>query len=262
MGTVLSYKGQTFIVSKSSLVGGSVTMGNATLNIIARDPNTDLVLLRTAAKLKGGIKLDETDHSLHTGSFLFAPLADTSTISGILSGGPIDLPKTYSAGFLGATPMHNSSPAKIFFVRAGSPAALSEIKTGDLVTQLNGQPIADAGAFTDAMSKTWPGDTLKIKVKREAEEIEKAIILTYSPEIVHDHPAEHFAGGKSRRRDGFKQIYTTDLVLRPEQCGGPVFDAQHNFCGITIARYSRVNSLLIKADGIRQFVLEMYDSVQ
>jgi serine protease Do len=262
MGTVLSYKGQTFIVSKSSLVGSAVIMGNAALSIIARDPNTDLVLLRTATKLKGGIKLDETDHAIQTGSFLFAPLADTSTISGILSGGPLDLPKINSAGFLGATPMHSSSPAKIFFVRAGSPAALSGIKTGDVVMQLNGQSIADASAFTDAMSKTWPGDTLKIKIKRGAEEIAKAITLTYPPEIIHDHPAEHFAGGKSRRRDGFKQIYTTDLVLRPEQCGGPVFDAQHHFCGIVIARYSRVNSLLISAAEIRRFVLKMCDSVQ
>jgi len=261
MGTVLSYKGKTFIVSKSSLIGGSVTMGNTTLSIIARDPNTDLVLLRPTSKLKGGIKLDETDYPLQTGSFLFAPLADTSTISGILSSGPIDLPKTSSAGFLGATPMHNSSPAKVFFVRASSPAALSEIKTDDVVTQLNGQLITDAGVFTDAMSKTWPGDSLKIKFKRGGEEIEKAIMLTYPPEIVHDHPAEHFAGGKSRRRDGFKQIYTTDLVLKPEQCGGPVFDAQHHFCGISIARYSRVNSLLISGDEIRRFVLKS-DSVQ
>lgn len=262
MGTVLSYKGQTFIISKSSLVGSSVTMGNATLSIIARDPNTDLVLLRPGAKLKGGIKLDETDSTIQTGSFLFAPLADTSTITGILSGGPLDLPKTNSAGFLGATPMHNSSPAKIFFVRAGSAAALSGIKTGDVVTQLNGQPITDAGAFADAMARTWPDDTLKIKVKRGAEEIEKTIILTYPPEIIHDHPAEHFAGGKSRRRDGFNQIYTTDLVLKPEQCGGPVFDAQHHFCGIAMARYSRVNSLLIKAAEIRQFVIKICYSDQ
>ncbi|TSJ38900.1 PDZ domain-containing protein [Mucilaginibacter corticis] len=256
MGTILFCKGQTFVVSKSSMVGSNVAAGNTTLSIMARDPNTDLVLLRPNTKLKGGIKLNETDHPLQTGSFLFAPLADTATITGILSGGPLDLPKTNSAGFLGATPMHNSSPAKIFFVRAGSPAALSGIKTGDVVTQLNGQPIADAGTFADVMSKTWPGDTLKIKVKRGAEENERAIILTYPPEIIHDHPAEHFTGGKSRRRDGFKQIYTTDLVLRPEQCGGPIFDARHHFCGIVIARYSRVNSLLISADGIRQFILK------
>ncbi|MCC8426481.1 trypsin-like peptidase domain-containing protein [Mucilaginibacter sp. UR6-11] len=255
MGTVFSYKGQTLIVSKSSLIGNSVMMGQTPVSIIARDLNTDLVLLRPAATLKGGIKLEGTDSNIQAGSFLFAPLADTSTISGIISGGPLDLPKTNSAGFLGATPMHNSSPAKVYFVRAGSPAALNEIKTGDIVTMLNGASITDADAFADVMSKSWPGDTLKIKLKRGAEEIEKTIILTYPPDIIHDHPAEHFAGGKSRRRDGFRQIYTSDLILKPGQCGGPIFDARRHFCGLNIARYSRANSLLIKAADVKQFIL-------
>ncbi|MDB5159610.1 MAG: hypothetical protein JWR50_4317 [Mucilaginibacter sp.] len=256
MGAVFSYKGQTLIVSKSSLIGNAVMMGKTTVSIIARDLNTDLVLLRPAAKLTGGIELEETGSGMQTGDFLFAPLADTSTVCGIISGGPLDLPKTNSTGFLGATPMHNSSPAKIYFVRAGSPAALNQVKTGDVITMLNGAPITDADGFADVMSKTWPGDTTKIKIKRGAEEIEKTIVLTYLPDIIHDHPAEHFAGGKSRRRDGFQHIYTSDLILRPWQCGGPVFDTQHHFCGINIARYSRVNSLFIKAADVRQFVLK------
>lgn len=257
MAAVLVMKGQTVLVSKSSLIGDSVVIAgkNIPATIVARDKNTDQVLLRPAKKLKGGVIFNAINSNLQTGSILFAPLADTSAISGIVSGGRLDLPKTNSAGFLGATAMHNSSPAKICFIRGGSPAAARDIKTGDIVVKLNGNNIADAGAFAEGLAKLWPGDAVSVQLKRGGEVIDHTVVLTYPPDIVHDHPAEHFAGGKSRRRDGFEGVYTTDLILRPEQCGGPVFDTQGHFCGLNMARYSRVNSVLLSADEVQRFVM-------
>jgi serine protease Do len=104
------------------------------------------------------------------------------------------------------------------------------------------------------MSSYWPGDTVTIKLKRQSAEMVKTITLTYPPQMKYNHPAENFAGGKSQRRDGFNNVYIYDAILKPWQCGGPVFDINGNFCGINIARFSRTSSLFIGADDVLEFL--------
>lgn len=237
LGTVI----QSFVVSKSSIVGDSVLILGKPGIVIARDKEHDLVLIRPVQKLRG-LKIKQA-MSPNPGDVLFAPLID-SVVTGIISGGPIRLRKINSAGFLGATPLHGSIPEKIFFVRPGSPAAQHDIRSGDIIPGLN-----------DSLNAHWPGDTLKLKLQRGSENLLKSIVLTYPPLMLHEHPAYHFAGGRSLRNDGFRNIYSTDLILRPEQCGGPVFDAQHTFVGINIARFSRANSILISAQVIKDFIV-------
>jgi serine protease Do len=232
---------ESLVVSKNSMVGDSVFILGKPGVVIARDKAHDLVLIRPAQKLRG-LKIKETSNS-DPGTILFAPVLD-SVVTGILSGGPLDLRRITSAGFLGATPVHGSSPERIYFVRPGSPAAQHDIRAGDIAPGLN-----------DSIAHHWPGDTLQLKLQRGSEILFKSIVLTYPPLMLHDHPADHFAGGRSQRRDGFRNVYSTDLILRPEQCGGPVFDAQNHFLGINIARFSRANSVLIGIQVIKDFVM-------
>lgn len=241
LGTVIS----SLVVSKNSLVGDSVTIMGKPAMIIARDKTNDLVLLRPMQKLKG-ITIKAAKPRI--GDFLFAPVID-SVVAGIISGGPLNLPNTTGGGFLGATPAHGTNPARVYFVRPGSPAAKHDIRVGDIV-----DGYADAVAFNDMIGKHWPGDTLTIQLKRGPETLKKTIVLSYPPQIIHDHPAEHFAGGKSLRRDGFNNIYTSDLILQPEQCGGPLFDTENHFCGIAIARFSRANSIILNTETIKNFI--------
>jgi serine protease Do len=238
--TVLATVIRSVLISKSSMVGDSVFILGQPGIVIARDKANDLVLIRPAQKLKG-LKIKWAT-SPDPGNILFAPVID-SVITGILSGGPLELPRITSAGFLGATPVHGSSPERVYFVRPGSPAAQHDIRTGDIIPGLK-----------DSLTLHWPGDTLRLKLQRGSQMLFKSIVLTYPPQILHDHPADHFAGGRSQRSDGFRSIYSTDLILSPEQCGGPVFDAQGRFLGISIARFSRANSVLIGVGTLMQFI--------
>lgn len=239
--TVLGAVIQSFVVSKSSMVGDSVFILGKPGMVISRDKEHDLVLIRTAQKLKG-LNIKQIV-SPDPGDILFAPVID-SVVTGILSGGPTELRKINSAGFLGATPVHGISPEKIYFVRPGSPAAQHDIRAGDIIPGLN-----------DSLTRHWPGDTLQLKLQRGSQTLIKNIVLIYPPQMLHDHPADHFAGGRSQRRDGFRSVYSTDLILRPEQCGGPVFDARKHFVGINIARFSRANSILINAQVIKDLII-------
>jgi serine protease Do len=122
---------------------------------------------------------------------------------------------------MGATAAHGSQPAKLFFIRPGSPAALSGIQTDDVVVQLGGKKISNAAEFLIQMSSYWPGDTVTIKLKRKSVEMVKTIALIYPSQVKYNHPAENFAGGKSQRRDGFNNVYIYDVILKPWQCGTP-----------------------------------------
>lgn len=238
--TVLATVIQSVVVSKNSMVGDSVFILGKPGIVIARDKAHDLVLIRPAQKLKG-LKIKQTASPV-PGNMVFAPVID-SVVTGIISGGPLQLRKITGAAFLGATPVHGSSPEKIYFVRPGSPASQHDIRTGDIIPGL-----------IDSLASHWPGDTLQLKLQRGSQTLFKSIVLTYPPQMLYDHPADHFIGGRSQRSDGFKDVYTTDMILRPEQCGGPAFDAQNNFIGINIARFSRANSVLISVETIKQFI--------
>jgi serine protease Do len=54
--------------------------------------------------------------------------------------------------------------------------------------------------------------------------------------------------------DGFKKLFAHDANIKSDECGGPVFDAEGNFYGINIARFSRTTTLAIPADVIRRIL--------
>ncbi|HEY9194733.1 MAG TPA: PDZ domain-containing protein, partial [Mucilaginibacter sp.] len=216
----------------------------------------DLVLLKPSAKISGGIRLTGTDtlHKPHPGVFLISPQPDTASIASVLGSRTFDLQRKTSLAFSGATAAHNSSPAKIYFVRANSLAAVADIKIGDVVKSINGTPVSNAGEYSAQMLRYWPGDTIVLQLDRSGTAFTKTILLTYPPEMKYNHPAENFAGGKSVRRDGFTGIYSHDGILKPSQCGGPVIDLEGRCLGINIARFSRVNSIIIPMNTVLTLV--------
>jgi len=60
-----------------------------------------------------------------------------------------------------------SGGARIATVTSGSPAADAGLKTGDVVTALDGTSISDAEELTVAVVAKQPGDTVKITVTRD-----------------------------------------------------------------------------------------------
>jgi hypothetical protein len=61
---------------------------------------------------------------------------------------------------------------------------------------------------------------------------------------------ERMGGEISGVRDGFPSVLQTDMVLNPEECGGPVIDLNGNVVGIAAARAGRIRSYVIPAEGI------------
>jgi len=276
-GTLFSLKGSTFdkkfdnksiVVSKNSMVGEAPVVEwkgkKIAAKVIVRDKENDLILLSMDWKGNSGIKVvDLSSDTLgleQLGKFLISPLTgDTSKIS-VLGSREISLPKIASSAYLGTEIGMKQGWVTLTDIRQGSPAAEIGLKSGDQVLNLNGVNIETADDFSGALKKYWPGDKIKIKVMRADSSrsvditLVKEVALGTRPQHHSGHPADLFAGGKSGRRDGFTKVLVHDAVLRPEQCGGPVFDAEGRFYGINIARYSRTSSLIIPSQSIVRLI--------
>jgi serine protease Do len=261
-GNLLKQAGHNIIISKSSLIGNYplVVAGFGrmiTVKVIARDIKNDLVLLELATEIKGGIKFKKGDIDslgIQPGQFLSSPLPDTISKASIVGNKPFSLPKMYSSGFLGAAIAYGTGPLSLTRIQPGSEADVIGLKIGDEVLSINDAPINKAPDYATELQKYWPGDTIKLQLKRAGFIFGKTAVLGTMPKPVNNHPAEFLAGGKSNRRDGFGQVFSHDATLKPYECGGPVFNLYGRFYGINIARYSRTSSLAIPSIIIYNFI--------
>ena len=259
LGTLFSVNGKSVIVSKSSSVGEqpviTIKEKRITAVVISRDRTNDLVLLQLPSRLKKGIVFPVAAQPMDSlGKFLLSPQPDTIGIASVLGSKVFSLPRMSSLAFLGAAIAPQDGPLALTFVLPGSPASKSGLEVGDVVVSINGVPVKKAEDYGRELSKYWPGDKIIFESQRNGNMYSKEIVLAARPLQAVSHPAEMFNGGKSGRRDGFESVFSHDAILRPEQCGGPVFDTHGHFYGINIARFSRTSSIVIPAAIVQQFI--------
>lgn len=261
-----SFKNGSILISKNSLVGDQPAVlldgRDVAATVIARDKENDLVLLRVEAIIKGGISLTQTDTVSFKGlgKFLISPLADRTYKIGVIGSREFSLPKITGAGWFGAETTFKQGWVTVTAVKSNSPASESKFETGDQVLSINGQAMDSPSDYNIFFQKSWPDDHLTVKLMRADSSrskdvtLLKEVVLGTPPQVHHNHPAELFEGGKSVRRDGFNKVFSHDTKLYPDQCGGPVLDADGHFYGINIARFSRTGSIAIPAAVIRSFI--------
>jgi len=263
LGTLIKSAKLTYIISKSSEIGKNpiiklVDGKTIPVKVLYRDKNTDLVLLETAVKIKGGINLSrfvkDTLKYSQLGDFIVSVLPNevNSEVS-VIGSTNLSLNKVAAMAFLGAAVAYKQ-PVEITITQPGSPAANAGIQVGDQVISIDSTAINKPEDYGNQLIKYWVGDTIKFDVIRQGNHISKQIILSSRPEMPITHPADLFKGGKSYRRDGFDNVFVQSTRITPEQCGGPVVDMMGNFHGINIARFSRTSTIVAPASVIISFL--------
>ncbi|KQN34957.1 hypothetical protein ASE92_09995 [Pedobacter sp. Leaf41] len=249
------------LVSKSSMIGDSACLvyeGKLyDLNILARDQTNDLVMLATTKYFKHGVKLDSNyrvNNKKLKGKFVFTKQADGKVVSSIIGSEEITLPKIMSQPLLGAMVVYESSPAVFSLIKQKSPAEALGLEVGDELVSFGGHELKSSKEFAAAVSHYWPADEVPISWKRKEKLYNGKVTFAWQAQSVSKHPVDRFAGGKSKRRDGFDAVYTHDLALLPRQIGTSVYDLEGNFVGINIARFSRASTLIMPSYKIAAFI--------
>ena len=269
VGTLIKFSGlkgrpkKTYIISKSSLLPDqamAILADGKTeqLKVIYRDDKKDLVLLEMGKIIKSGVDLSiRSNDTLATddlGKILISPHPQNDGEISVLGTLRFNLPGLYSAGYLGSRLELKEDRIQVSMVQDKSPASAAGLKVGDEVLRVNDVAISSPEHFAKEIQKNKPHDKIQVAFKRDGQENNIDITLAKRPAITINHVAERFTDGKSDRRDGFQHAFIHDGKLKPEECGGPLFDLEGNFIGINMARYSRTSSIAISVEEVIDFV--------
>ena len=241
-----------FIISKNSMVGENPAVKDEKLEIVARDTENDLVLLRASRDNTDGVDLKtQVESAPKTGSFLITPEADGAGLVSVVGTKSFASRLKKRPGFLGVRPADykDDGGALLEMVTNGGAAKRAGLKVGDVITKLNETTITNQVDLRKFLVTVEPGSDIVAIITRGDEELRKTIKL-------RELPSGHIAGNVARsvRRDGFSKIILHDADLKPTDCGGPVFDLSGNFVGLNIARNSRVRSYLIPPAIVKKMV--------
>jgi serine protease Do len=219
----------------------------------------DLALLKVEAN---GLKpVVWSDQPVPTpGSFLAAPSPSEGVAAvGVASVGPRNLyerPK----GYLGVQLRRRDGTAAIIDeVFSGGAAERAGLKPDDVILSVEAVGVGNSDALIGEISKRRPGEDVKMKVRRGTEELDLTVTLMdrrdFMAHFSHgDDPMVLMSGRLSRHRRGFFHVFQHDLVLAPEECGGPLVDLNGQVVGLDIARSGRVESLAIPAADLKSLL--------
>jgi serine protease Do len=73
--------------------------------------------------------------------------------------------------------VEDNEGAVVTQVEDGSPAAKAGLKVGDVITELNGQRVADASELQIEVGQKQPGTTIKLEVLRDGKNVHEAVTL-------------------------------------------------------------------------------------
>ncbi|MCP4479891.1 MAG: PDZ domain-containing protein [Planctomycetaceae bacterium] len=260
-GTRIFRTGRGNLISKSTLVGTEprVQLRNGSslaAEVVARDPKNDLVLLQVDFRDVGGIDLSRIKGDLaeQPGRLLLMPDAEGDGSISTWGSNFFAVPRTRaSGGYLGV--VIGSRDNKVVFEEVQDGAAKKAgLEAGDVVLKLDDKSVRQRNDVFRFLSNQDVNNRIDVTVRRDGEEITKQVILGKRPAKKSRHIADDFDGGKSVRRDGFSRVVSHDADLRPEQCGGPVFDIDGNFLGVNISRFSRTRAYVIPRTVIKEFI--------
>jgi serine protease Do len=104
----------------------------------------------------------------------------------------------------------NASGAVITQVEPNSPGAKSGLKVGDVIIELNGKAVSDAGELQVEVGQRQPGTTLHLKALRNGNSVDVPVTLEAMGKGEHDSESADASHGKPRWGLGLADL-TPDL---------------------------------------------------
>lgn len=228
--------------------------------IVARDPATDLALLKIPATDLPVVQWSNDDLP-RVGSLLAtAGLDGTPASIGVVSAAAHAVPQPRPV--LGVLLENSPKGPRIERIVARSPAAKAGLQVGDVVLRIEEKKLTDRDELIAAIESHEAGEQVKLAVLRNRESLTISAVLADLSHVGNPEQAElmdSLGGPLSKRRFGFPSVVQHDSVIRPRDCGGPVVGLDGKVVGINIARASRVASYAIPASTVRPALDKLFE---
>jgi serine protease Do len=268
LGTVVSENGGILTKNSETTKGViSVRIGDKTYpaSLVRRFADWDLALFHIEVGGLRPVDLKPSGKSPARGSLLTVPgPGDDSLGIGMVSVNSRPLGQIGYLGVQAQTDSKTVGGAVAKVVLKDGPADKAGLKEGDLILSLNGQPIPNAQAFTETITKLRVNDVVKIEVQRDGkkEMLEAKLGERPQPKMGPDFlKMNQMSGPLSPKTTGFPLALQHDIPLEPGQCGGPLFDLDGRCIGINVARAGRVSSLAIPTAKIADLLADCRDDL-
>jgi serine protease Do len=120
--------------------------------------------------------------------------------------------------------LKKSEGALVTQVEPNSPGAKAGLKTGDVITQLDGKAVSDAGELQVEVGQKRPGTTIKLEVIREGKTVNVPVTLEAMDKRNGDEESASTEHGKPRWGLGLADLTpdTRDQLQAPKEIRGAV----------------------------------------
>jgi len=264
LGTVVETNGLA-ITKASELRPGKLTCWLAAdkqvdADLVAVDESADVALLRVHAQ---GLKpIQWAEEEVHPGQWAVTPgIAATPHAVGIVSALPRRIWR--QRALIGVQFDSNPSEARIEEVLPGLGAEKAGLKSGDVITALNGATVTNRNQIANTLQDFRAGQTVKLRVQRDEKEFEAQVrMMSPSAAMLADElgaalGSERIVGEVSTRAEDFEQVIEHDTVLHPWLCGGPLVDLDGKAIGLNIARASRVSTYALPSRLVKRILKDL-----
>jgi serine protease Do len=119
--------------------------------------------------------------------------------------------------------LNNASGAVITQVEPNSPGAKAGLRIGDVITELNGKSVTDAGALQAEVGEQRPGTTLHLKALRDDNAVDVPVTLEAMGKGEQENQSSDASHGKPRWGLGLRDL--TPDVRQQLQAGDDVHGA-------------------------------------
>lgn len=161
------------------------------------------------------------------------------------------------SGYLGIALDPSPDGLRVIQVLPKSAADKAGVKVDDVILTLEGKAVSrEPQEFIGKMQKTRPGQTVKLRIKRDDVEMDVQAKLEKRPFNRGDF--QNALGSElSNRRSGYPVILQCDAVLKPADCGGPLVNLDGQVIGVTISRAGRTETYAIPAETIKPLLADL-----
>ncbi len=265
MGTIVSSDG--YILTRDESI--TANMGVSLLDgrsfrakLVGVDKSNHVALLKIGATGLNAVQWGESQN-LSLGAWVATPLPQGGIRVGIVSAARRKIAREGGVMGVSLDKMEESGGVPVSRVFPGSGAEKAGVKQDDVILAVNGHLTPNVAELREFVKTFEPGQTLKLKVKRQSKEMEIEVTLAPMGDVFDKfNKNAMLSRNTSKTRSGFNAVIQHDTPLDDAMMCGPLVDLDGKVVGINIARVDRVQTFSLPADAIEPIIENLKKSAE